>query len=90
MKVDTHHLVGWKHFCATCRADGESFRSPETRTTLNRFYARYRLALKSEALHAHGYSERAMRGYTAELRLLAAYSAAELLAEAMDEKIVGW
>ncbi|MDH1379128.1 hypothetical protein N5J07_06585 [Comamonas aquatica] len=90
MKVDTHHLRGWKHFCATCRADGESFCSPETRTTLNRFYARYRLALKFEAVYAHGYSERAMRGYTAGLRLLAAYSAAELLGEATDEKVVGW
>lgn len=90
MKVDTHHLVGWKQFCATCRADGGGFCSPETRATLNRFYARYRLALKFEAVHAHGYSERAMRGYTAGLRLLAAYSAAELLGEATDEKVVGW
>jgi transposase-like protein len=30
------------------------------------------LALKFEAVHAHGYSARAMRGYTAGLRLLAA------------------
>lgn len=90
MKVDTHHLVGWKQFCATCRADGGSFCSPETRATLNRFYARYQLALKFEAVHAHGYSDRAMRGYTAGLRLLAAYSAAELLGQATDEKVVGW
>ncbi len=90
MKVDAHHLIGWKQFCATCRADGGGFCSPETRATLNRFYARYRLALKFEAVHAHGYSERAMRGYTAGLRLLAAYSAAELLGEATDEKVVGW
>ena len=89
MKVDTHHLVGWKQFCATCTADGGGFCSPETRATLNRFYARYRLALKFEAVHAHGYSERAMRGYTAGLRLLVAYSAAELLGEATDEKVVG-
>ena len=90
MKVDTHHLVGWKHFCATCHADDESFCSPETRATLNRFYARYQLALKFETVHAHGYSERAMRGYTAELRLLVAYSAAELLGEATYQKVVGW
>lgn len=61
-----------------------------TRTIFNRFYARYRLALKFEAVQAHGYSERAMRGYTAGLRLLAAYSASELLGEATDEKVVGW
>lgn len=90
MKVDAHHLVGWKQFCATCRADGDSFCTPETRAIFNRFYARYRLALKFEAVHAHGYSARAMRGYTAGLRLLAAYSAAELLGEAIDEKVVGW
>ena len=59
------------------------------RATLNRFYARFRLTLKFEAVHAHGYSERAMRGYTAGLRLLVAYSAAELLGEATDEKVVG-
>ena len=84
MKVDTHPFVGWKHFCAICRADDESFCSPETRATLNRFYARYQLALKFEAVHAQGYSERAMRGYTAGLRLLVAYSAAELLGEATE------
>ena len=62
MKVDIHHLVGWKQFCATCRADGGSFCSPETRTIFNRFYARYRLAAHFEAVHAHGYSEKALRG----------------------------
>jgi hypothetical protein len=90
MKVDTHHLVGWKQFCATCRADGDSFCSPETRTIFNRFYARYRLAAHFEAVHAHGYSEKALRGYTAGLRLLAAYSAAELLGEAIGSKVTSW
>ena len=90
MRVDAHHLVGWKQFCATCRADGDSFCTPETQAIFNRFYARYRLALKFEAVHAQGYSARAMRGYTAGLRLLATYSAAELLGEATDEKVVGW
>ena len=77
-------------FLRSMSRDGESFCSPETRAALNRFYARYRLALKFEAVHAHGYSERAMRGYATRLRLLAAYSAAELLGEATDEKVVGW
>lgn len=90
MKAEKHHLAGWKQFCAGCRAAGDGFCSPETRASLNRFYARYRLALKFEAVHAHGYSERAMRGYTAGLRLLVAYSAAELLGEATDDKVVGW
>lgn len=87
MKVDTHHLVGWKQF-ATCRADSGNFYSPETRATLNRFYARYRLALKFEAVHAHGYSERAMRGYTAGLRL-PCHTAQLNNDEATDEKVVG-
>ena len=90
MKVDTHHVVGWKQFCATCRADGSSFCSPETRTIFNRFYARYRLAAHFEAVHAHGYSEKALRGYTAGLRLLAAYSAAELLGEAIGNNVTSW
>ncbi len=90
MKTEKHHLAGWQQFCAGCRADGDRFCSSETRATLNRFYARYRLALKFEAVYAHGYSERAMRGYTAGLRLLAAYSAAELLGEATNDKVVGW
>lgn len=90
MKVDTHHVVGWKQFCATCRADGSSFCSPETRTIFNRFYARYRLAAHFEAVHAHGYSEKALHGYTAGLRLLAAYSAAELLGEAIGSNVTSW
>ena len=90
MKVDTHHVVGWKQFCATCRADGSSFCSPETRTIFNRFYARYRLAAHFEAVHAYGYSEKALRGYTAGLRLLAAYSAAELLGEAIGSNVTFW
>jgi len=90
MKVDAHHLVGWKQFCATCRADGDGFCTPETRAIFNRFYARYRLALKFEAVHAHGYSEKALRGYAAGLRLLAAYSAAELLGETIAEKTTSW
>ena len=82
MKTNVHHLVGWKLFCAKCREGEDRFCPAATRRQLNRFYARYRLAAHFEAVHAYGYSENALRGYTAGLRLLAAYSAAELLGEA--------
>ncbi len=90
MKTNVHHLVGWKLFCAKCREGEGRFCPAATRRQLNRFYARYRLAAHFEAVHAHGYSEKALRGYTAGLRLLAAYSAAELLGEATNEKVAGW
>jgi hypothetical protein len=85
-----HQVVEWKKFCTACRADGAGFCSSETRATMNRFYARYRLALGFEAVHVRGYSEQALRGYTAGLRLLAAYSASEVLGRATDNEIPNW
>ena len=41
-------------------------------------------------MHAYGYSDKALRGYTAGLRLLAAYSAAELLGEAIGSNVTSW
>lgn len=90
MKTNVYRLVGWKLFCANCREGEDGFCPAATRRQLNRFYARYRLAAHFEAVHAHGYSEKALRGYTAGLRLLAAYSAAELLGEAIADKITSW
>jgi hypothetical protein len=48
------------------------------------------LAAGFDAVHVHGYSKKALRGYAAGLRLLAAYSAAELLGESIAEKITSW
>ena len=90
MNTETHHLTGWKLFCEACREDGDRLCPSATIRQLNRFYARYRLAVRFDAVHAHGYSEKALRGYAAGLRLLAAYSAAELLGEAIAEKITSW
>ena len=90
MKTETHHLTGWKLFCVACREDEDLLRPAATRRQLNRFYARYRLAVRFDAVHAHGYSEKALRGYAAGLRLMAAYSAAELLGEAVSDKITSW
>jgi len=83
-------LSGWKQFCALCRERREDFCPALSRTHFNRFYARYRLAKNFEAVHARGYSEKALLGYTAGLRLLAAYNAAELLGVATDEQITKW
>lgn len=90
MKTNVHHLVGWKLFCAKCREGEDRFCPAATRRQLNRFCARYRLAAHFEAVHAYGYSEKALRGYTAGLRLLAAYSAAELLGEAIGSNVTSW
>lgn len=90
MKTNVYRLVGWKLFCANCREGEDGFCPAATRRQLNRFYARYRLAAHFEAVHAHGYSEKALRGYTAGLRLLAAYSAAELLGEAIGSNVTTW
>lgn len=90
MKTNVHHLVGWKLFCAKCREGEDRFCPAATRRQLNRFFARYRLAAHFEAVHAYGYSEKALRGYTAGLRLLAAYSAAELLGEAIGSNVTSW
>ncbi|MGI9150148.1 MAG: hypothetical protein ACR2IX_01365 [Limnohabitans sp.] len=90
MKTTVHRLAGWKLFCAKCREGEDGLCPAPTRRQLNRFYARYRLAAHFEAVHAHGYSEKALRGYTAGLRLLAAYSAAELLGEAIGSQITSW
>jgi hypothetical protein len=90
MKTDINHLTGWKLFCTTFREEGDRLCSAETRRQLNRFYARYRLAARFDAVQAHGYSEKALRGYTAGLRLMAACSAAELLGEATADKITSW
>lgn len=90
MKTNVYRLVGWKLFCANCREGEDGFCPAATRRQLNRFYARYRLTAHFEAVHAHGYSEKALRGYTAGLRLLAAYSAAELLGEAIGSNVTTW
>lgn len=88
MKNNAHHLLGWKLFCTRVREAEDRFCPTTIRRHFNRFYARYRLAVQFEAVHVHGFSESAMRGYTAGLRLLADYSAAELLGEAIDDKVV--
>src|SRR3546814_17606651 len=90
MKTNVHHLVGWKLFCAKCREGEDRFCPAATRRQLNRFYARYRLAAHFEAVHAYGYSNKALRGYHAGMRLLAAYSADELLCQANRSQSPSW
>lgn len=90
MEEVAHHLVGWKLFCTKSRDNGSLLCDTTARRKLNRFYARYRLAVRFDSLRASGYSEKALRGYTAGLRLLVSYSAAELLGEAIGIKIITW
>jgi hypothetical protein len=90
MNRDVHFLADWKLFCAMCREEKSLFCSADTRKKLNRFYARYRLAANFESVHLRGYSDNAQRGYAAGLRLLAAYSAAELLGEALGVNVKFW
>ncbi len=92
-RVGTRSRLGERSFYwyrSACREEGDGLCLAATSRQLNRFYARYRLAVRFEAVHAHGYSEKALSGYAAGLRLMAAYSAAELLGEAIAEKITSW
>jgi hypothetical protein len=50
--------------------------------TLNRFEARYNLASKFHSIEATGITRKTLRGYEVGLRLMLAYTAAELLCEA--------
>ncbi|WP_139226236.1 hypothetical protein [Falsiroseomonas stagni] len=80
----------WKAFCDLVRENGEGGGGLQKLKTFNKFYARYRLAKKFQSIEASGYSAKAMRGYSAGIRLLMSYSAAELLGDAIDEKITNW
>jgi len=90
MNTDVDKLEGWRLFCAMCREKGNEFCSAQTRNKLNRFHARYRVAANFETVIIRSYSEKAQRGYAFGFRLLAAYSAAELLGEATAHTITSW
>ena len=83
-------MVDWKLFCTKCRGGEDKYFPAATRRQLNRFYARYRLAANFESVNAHGYSENALRGYSAGLRLMVAYSACEMLGDAIGSNVISW
>lgn len=82
-------LPYWKEFCDLTRANQTPI-EPNVLSKLNRFRARHRLATKLVNLHAEGFSEQSLRGYTAGLRLMLAYSAAEMLGGALGKPVTEW
>jgi hypothetical protein len=57
---------------------------------LNRFEARYSLASKFQGIKADGITPKTLRGYDAGMRLLLAYTAAELLCKVIGENVNEW
>jgi hypothetical protein len=82
-------LPYWKEFCDIKRAN-KAFIDSDKLSKLNRFRARHRLATKLTGIHAEGISEQTLRGYTAGLKLMLAYSAAEILGSALDKPVTQW
>jgi hypothetical protein len=82
-KIHKALLPYWKEFCDHKRANAD-FANSDKLSKFNRFRARHRLATKLTGLRAEGLSEQALRGYTAGLRLMLAYSAAEIPGSALD------
>ena len=86
-KIHKALLPYWKEFCDHKRAHADCVGSDKL-SKFNRFRARHRLATKLTGLRAEGLSEQALRGYTAGFRLMLAYSAAEILGSALEDKPV--
>ncbi len=82
-------LLYWKEFCGFNRAN-EAIIDSDKLSKLYRFRARHRLATKLTGLHAEGFSEQSLRGYTAGIRLMLAYSAAELLGNTLGKPVTEW
>jgi hypothetical protein len=80
----------WNSFCGYYKLYGEKLCSRVTRATFSRFYARHRLARNFQSICADSYSKQTLSGYSAGFRLLLAYSAAELLASAVNHKLSNW
>ena len=87
-----HHKVllpHWKEFCDFKKTNEAAIDSDQL-SKLNRFRARHRLATKLVSIHADGISEQTLRGYTAGLKLMLAYSAAEILGSALGKPVTQW
>lgn len=80
----------WRRFQEAYKQYESRVCANDDHAKLGRFYARLKLATRLEPIQARGYSEGTLRGYTAGLRLLLAYNAAELLGEATACKVNQW
>jgi len=83
-------MKAWKKFCDTYRLHGEKLCSREQRANFSRFSARHRLATNFEGVAADSYSRQTLRGYSSGFRLLLAYSATEILAQTLNQKLSDW
>lgn len=82
-------LRNWKRFCDERRANPE-FCDVEVTRRLNRYRARYRAASNFKSVVIDKASDNLTRGYSAGIRLLLSYSAAEILGVATGEVITKW
>lgn len=82
-------LQGWKEFCDKRRHDA-SFFEPSMDRKLNRFRARYLVALNFQSIHIDRAAENLKRGYSVGIRLLLSYTAAEVLGSAIGPRIKSW
>lgn len=82
-------LTYWKEFCDFKKAN-ETAINPDQLSKLYRFRARHQLATKLVSIHAEGISEQTLRGYTAGLKLMLAYLAAEILGSALGKPVTQW
>lgn len=82
-------LGNWKRFCDERRANPE-FCDVEVTRRLNRYRARYRAASNFKSVVIDKASDNLTRGYSAGIRLLLSYSAAEVLGVAIGVEINKW
>lgn len=77
-------------FCKTIRQKPKCF-DYKTKLRLNIFHTRYRLARNFIKIEATGFTEKTLRGYSTSIKLIIAYSAAEILAKVTDKNgIKSW
>jgi hypothetical protein len=82
-------LRNWKRFCDERRTNPE-FCDEDVTRRLNRFRARYRAALNFKSVVIDKASDNLTRGYSAGIRLLLSYSAAEVLGAAIESSLTNW
>jgi hypothetical protein len=82
-------LLSWKQFCDKRRSNPNFF-DPSMDRNLNRFRARYLAAFNFQSIQMDRSSENLIRGYSVGIRLLLAYTAAEVLGETIGPEITKW
>jgi len=83
-------LRKWKVYKKFYKAIKEKNHLSDADKTLNRFEARFNLASKFKEIVADDIKPATLRGYVAGMRLVFAYSAAELLCSAIGGQVKKW